>query len=158
MLSLEQGPPEITALVLFQKAQACQQRLSKEISDFLAMVKSLDVTKGKTYSYKMQFVTRQFSFPFFLKQHVLSFHRNDIFKLLKTYACFPQFISVYKWSESTLRRSTYWGVSQEYKVEAYFQELLKSVVGSLLQCVTWKVQTAGSLHVDSSLKNFCCSE
>lgn len=96
MLSLEQGPPEITALVLFQKAQVCQQRLSKEISDFLAMVKSLDVTKGKTYSYKMQFVTRQFPFPFFLKQHVLSFHRNDVFKLLKTYACFPQFISVYK--------------------------------------------------------------
>uniref|UniRef100_A0A669QZ27 Oxysterol-binding protein n=1 Tax=Phasianus colchicus TaxID=9054 RepID=A0A669QZ27_PHACC len=29
-----------------KKAQACQQRLSKEISDFLAMVKSLDVTKG----------------------------------------------------------------------------------------------------------------
>ncbi|XP_021244285.1 oxysterol-binding protein-related protein 1 isoform X2 [Numida meleagris] len=29
-----------------EKAQACQQRLSKEISDFLAMVKSLDVTKG----------------------------------------------------------------------------------------------------------------
>ncbi|NXW58457.1 OSBL1 protein, partial [Eurystomus gularis] len=29
-----------------QKAQACQQRLSKEISDFLAMVKSLDATKG----------------------------------------------------------------------------------------------------------------
>nr|XP_047936007.1 oxysterol-binding protein-related protein 1 isoform X1 [Anser cygnoides] len=28
-----------------KKAQACQQRLSKEISDFLAMVKSLDVTK-----------------------------------------------------------------------------------------------------------------
>uniref|UniRef100_A0A8B9V130 Oxysterol-binding protein n=2 Tax=Anas zonorhyncha TaxID=75864 RepID=A0A8B9V130_9AVES len=29
-----------------KKAQACQQRLNKEISDFLAMVKSLDVTKG----------------------------------------------------------------------------------------------------------------
>uniref|UniRef100_A0A663EAP0 Oxysterol-binding protein n=1 Tax=Aquila chrysaetos chrysaetos TaxID=223781 RepID=A0A663EAP0_AQUCH len=29
-----------------EKAQACQQRLSKEISDFLAMVKSLDATKG----------------------------------------------------------------------------------------------------------------
>uniref|UniRef100_A0A663E9J2 Oxysterol-binding protein n=1 Tax=Aquila chrysaetos chrysaetos TaxID=223781 RepID=A0A663E9J2_AQUCH len=29
-----------------KKAQACQQRLSKEISDFLAMVKSLDATKG----------------------------------------------------------------------------------------------------------------
>ncbi|KAM6278363.1 oxysterol-binding protein-related protein 1 isoform 1-T4 [Spheniscus humboldti] len=29
-----------------KKAQACQQRLNKEISDFLAMVKSLDATKG----------------------------------------------------------------------------------------------------------------
>uniref|UniRef100_A0A663MFJ5 Oxysterol-binding protein n=1 Tax=Athene cunicularia TaxID=194338 RepID=A0A663MFJ5_ATHCN len=29
-----------------KKAQTCQQRLSKEISDFLAMVKSLDTTKG----------------------------------------------------------------------------------------------------------------
>uniref|UniRef100_A0A8C4UNE0 Oxysterol-binding protein n=1 Tax=Falco tinnunculus TaxID=100819 RepID=A0A8C4UNE0_FALTI len=29
-----------------KKAQACQQRLSKEISDFLAMVKSLDAAKG----------------------------------------------------------------------------------------------------------------
>uniref|UniRef100_A0A8C9N8D1 Oxysterol-binding protein-related protein 1 n=1 Tax=Serinus canaria TaxID=9135 RepID=A0A8C9N8D1_SERCA len=29
-----------------EKAQACQQRLSKEVSDFLAMVKSLDATKG----------------------------------------------------------------------------------------------------------------
>uniref|UniRef100_A0A8C0UZ00 Oxysterol-binding protein n=1 Tax=Cyanistes caeruleus TaxID=156563 RepID=A0A8C0UZ00_CYACU len=29
-----------------KKAQACQQRLSKEVSDFLAMVKSLDATKG----------------------------------------------------------------------------------------------------------------
>ncbi|KAM6413076.1 oxysterol-binding protein-related protein 1 isoform 2-T2 [Pluvialis apricaria] len=29
-----------------KKAQACQQRLSKEISDFLAMVKSSDATKG----------------------------------------------------------------------------------------------------------------
>ncbi|XP_075272423.1 oxysterol-binding protein-related protein 1 isoform X2 [Opisthocomus hoazin] len=29
-----------------KKAQACQHRLSKEISDFLAMVKSLDATKG----------------------------------------------------------------------------------------------------------------
>ncbi|OXB61277.1 hypothetical protein ASZ78_010193 [Callipepla squamata] len=30
---------------ILKKAQACQQRLSKEISDFLAMVKSLDATK-----------------------------------------------------------------------------------------------------------------
>ncbi|XP_014747517.1 PREDICTED: oxysterol-binding protein-related protein 1-like [Sturnus vulgaris] len=29
-----------------KKAQACQQRLSKEVSDFLAMVKSLDAAKG----------------------------------------------------------------------------------------------------------------
>ncbi|NWH86032.1 OSBL1 protein, partial [Aegithalos caudatus] len=29
-----------------KKAQTCQQRLSKEVSDFLAMVKSLDATKG----------------------------------------------------------------------------------------------------------------
>lgn len=47
MLSLEQGTSDVAILVVFQKAQACQQRLSKEVSDFLAMVKSLDATKGK---------------------------------------------------------------------------------------------------------------
>lgn len=52
-LSLEQGPSELAVIVVFQKAQACQQRLSKEVSDFLAMVKSLDATKGKAYSFKM---------------------------------------------------------------------------------------------------------
>lgn len=52
MLSLEQGPSDV-AILVFQKAQACQQRLSKEVSDFLAMVKSLDATKGKAYSFKM---------------------------------------------------------------------------------------------------------
>ncbi|KAJ7403882.1 hypothetical protein BTVI_74357 [Pitangus sulphuratus] len=41
-----QGTSELAILVVFQKAQACQLRLSKEISDFLAMVKSLDATKG----------------------------------------------------------------------------------------------------------------
>lgn len=53
MLSLEQGTSDVAILVVFQKAQACQQRLSKEVSDFLAMVKSLDATKGKAYSFKM---------------------------------------------------------------------------------------------------------
>lgn len=52
-LSLEQGTSELAVLVVFQKAQACQQRLSKEVSDFLAMVKSLDATKGKAYTFKM---------------------------------------------------------------------------------------------------------
>lgn len=52
-LSVEQGTSELAILVVFQKAQTCQQRLSKEVSDFLAMVKSLDATKGKAYSFKM---------------------------------------------------------------------------------------------------------
>lgn len=69
ILSLGQGAFEIAVHSLFQKAQACQQRLSKEISDFLAMVKSLDVTKGKNCSYTNQFVPRQLVFS--AKQHVL---------------------------------------------------------------------------------------